>query len=296
MAMTKDDLPKYWEFMYPVLAAVRDLGDSGSNRDIIRHVVDGTPNGEEASEIVYADGNSILEDRIAWALSYCKLTSVLERPRRGLYLLTRSGREILELGEEAARERLLEMDRLYRREAAAQRKAKTATKESDDDKPEGVEDDDSWKPSLLKRLHELSPEEFEKYVLALLRAYGLSLDWTGGTGDEGLDGLGTAPISDVLSSTVAVQCKRYDPTSSSSAVSRDAVALFQRDAAAKGAERAVMVTLGRFSGPAKNAARATTPTVDLIDGDRLCELALEKEIGARLTVQVDEDWFERFTG
>jgi restriction system protein len=122
------------------------------------------------------------------------------------------------------------------------------------------------------------------------------LDWTGGTGDEGLDGLGTAPISDVLSSTVAVQCKRYDPTSSTSTVSRDAVALFQRDAAAKGAERAVMVTLGRFSGPAQNAARATTPTVDLIDGDRLCDLALEKEIGARLTVQVDDDWFERFAG
>ena len=108
--------------MYPVLVAVQELGDSGSNRDIIRHVVDGIPDGEEASEIVYADGKSILEDRIAWALSYCKLTSVLERPRRGLYLLTRSGREILELGEEAARERLLEMERLYRREAAAQKK------------------------------------------------------------------------------------------------------------------------------------------------------------------------------
>ena len=295
MAMTKDDLPKYWEFMCPALTAVRDLGDSGSSRDIIRHVVDGTPNGEEASEVVYGDGKSILEDRIAWALSYCKLTSVLERPRRGLYLLTRSGREVLELGEEAARERLREMELLLKREIAARKKTKTATKESDDE-PEGVEEDDSWKPALLKRLHELSPEEFEKYVLAVLRAYGLSLDWTGGTGDEGLDGLGTAPISDVLSSTVAVQCKRYDPTSSTSTVSRDAVALFQRDAAAKGAERAVMVTLGRFSGPAQNAARATTPTVDLIDGDRLCDLALEKEIGARLTVQVDDDWFERFAG
>ena len=107
MAMTKDDLPKYWEFMYPVLVAVQELGDSGSNRDIISHVVDGTPNGEEASEIVYGDGKSILEDRIAWALSYCKLTSVLERPRRGLYLLTRSGREVLELGEETHQVQLI---------------------------------------------------------------------------------------------------------------------------------------------------------------------------------------------
>ena len=296
VVVTKEDLPKYWEFMYPVLVAVQELGDSGSNRDIIRHVVDGIPDGEEASEIVYADGKSILEDRIAWGLSYCKLGLVLERPSRGLYFLSPLGREILELGEEVARERLREVDRQVRRDDAARRKAKTAADGVQDDEPQGTEEDDSWKPALLKRLHELSPEEFEKYVLAVLRAYGLSLDWTGGTGDEGLDGLGTAPISDVLSSTVAVQCKRYDPTSSTSTISRDAVALFQRDAAAKGAERAVMVTLGRFSGPAQNAARATTPTVDLIDGDRLCDLALEKEIGARLTVQVDDDWFERFTG
>ena len=150
--MTTEDLPKYWEFMYPVLVAVQELGDSGSNRDIIRHVVDGTPNGEEASEVVYGDGKSILEDRIAWALSYCKLTSVLERPRRGLYLLTRSGREILGLGEEAARERLLEMERLYRRETAAQKRAETAAKESNDDKPEGVEEDEIGRASCRERV------------------------------------------------------------------------------------------------------------------------------------------------
>ncbi|MBU16386.1 MAG: hypothetical protein CL725_01630 [Chloroflexi bacterium] len=53
--------------------------------------------------------------------------------------------------------------------------------------------------------------------------------------------------------------------------------------------------MGRFSKPARDAARAATPTVDLIDGDRLCELALEKEIGVRSVPQVEEGWFERFT-
>jgi len=79
------------------------------------------------------------------------------------------------------------------------------------------------------------------------------------------------------------------------AVSREKVALFQRDAAAKGAERAVMVTLGRYSKPARDAARRTTPTVDLIDGDRLCDLALAKEIGVGLVPQVEQGWFERFS-
>ena len=90
---------------------------------------------------------------------------------------------------------------------------------------------------------------------------------------------------------MAVQEKRYDPTST---VGRETVALFQRDAAAAGAERAVLVTLGRYSEPARQAAIATTPTVDLIDGQKLCELVREKEIGIRIVPQVQETWFDRF--
>jgi hypothetical protein len=46
-----------------------------------------------------------------------------------------------------------------------------------------------------------------------------------------IDGIGLAPISAVLSSRVAVQAKRYDPTAT---IGRDVVALFQRDAVASG--------------------------------------------------------------
>jgi restriction system protein len=100
----------------------------------------------------------------------------------------------------------------------------------------------------------------------------------GGVGDEGIDGIDLTPISAVLSSRVAVQAKRYDPTAT---IGRDVVALFQRDAAA-GAERAVLVTLARFSPAARKAAMVTTPTVDLIDGDKLCELMRDQEVGLRI--------------
>lgn len=96
----------------------------------------------------------------------------------------------------------------------------------------------------------------------------------------------------MLSSRVAVQVKRYNPDGRP--VSRDIVALFQRDAQTKGAERAILVTLGRFSEPAKKAAIVTTPTVDLIDGERLAELILEKQVGVRLEPRVNPKWFDRF--
>lgn len=102
---------------------------------------------------------------------------------------------------------------------------------------------------------------------------------------------GPGPLTPILSSRVAVQAKRYNPAST---VSRDAVALFQRDAAAAGAERAVFVTLGRFTEPAKKAARFTTPNVDLIDGDRLCDLMRDEQVGVKIRPEVDETFLGGF--
>lgn len=112
-----------------------------------------------------------------------------------------------------------------------------------------------------------------------------------GSGDEGINGIGRAPIAPVLSVRVAVQAKRYDP---GSAVSREPVTLFQRDASAAGAERAVFVTLGRFTSPARKVASFATPNVDLIDGDRLCDLMRDEEVGVKIRPEVDESFFEPF--
>lgn len=145
---------------------------------------------------------------------------------------------------------------------------------------------------LLARLPRLTPDGFDEFVLYLLRLYGLELERVGGSGDEGIDGIGTAPLSPVLSSRVAVQVKRYDPNGRS--VGRETVALFQRDAQTKGAERAILVTLGKFSEPARKAAITTSPTVDLIDGDRLASLVKEQSLGVKMVTKVDPDWFNRF--
>ena len=98
-------------------------------------------------------------------------------------------------------------------------------------------------------------------------------------------------MSSVLSATVAVQAKRHDPSQN---LGREIVALFQSDAAAAGAERAILVTLGGFTKAARDASLKRTLTVDLIDGNRLCDLALEREVGVQNVPQVDLKWFDRF--
>ena len=117
---------------------------------------------------------------------------------------------------------------------------------------------------------------------------------TGGPTDGGVDAIGLAPVSDVLADRVAVQIKRYNPEGSRSNIERKDVALFQRDAASKGAERAVFVTLGSFSQAAKKAATETTPHVNLIDGEKIWELVERKGLGLRHTTILDNAWFDRF--
>jgi restriction system protein len=284
----RTDVPTYVELIFPTLKAVADLGGSAQGREITSQVLDDIGATDEQVAITYDNRpKSVLIDRLEWARSYAKLGGALDSPQRGLYVLSTFGKEVLSLPEPA--EAVREMDRQVRANRARIRTGSDQVAPPIEDEIEA--EDTGWTDVLLDRLHRLSPEGFEEFVMYVLRTYDLELTRVGGTGDQGIDGIGIAPLSPVLSSRVAVQAKRYDPTSS---IGREVVALFQRDAAAAGAERAVLVTLGRFSKAARLAAVATTPTVDLIDGQKLCELVREKEIGIRIVPQVQDSWFDRF--
>jgi restriction system protein len=289
----RTDVPTYQDLIYPVLMAVDALGGSAQGREITAKVIDDIGASDDIVALTYDNRpKSVLVDRIEWARSYAKLGSALESPQRGLYLLTTYGKQLLQMPEADSLAAVKQMDREVRSARNRTRAARQGSPDVDEvDAAEIDEEDTSWTDALLNRLHKLTPDGFEEFVMYLLRTYDLELTRVGGTGDEGIDGIGMAPISPVLSSRVAVQAKRHDP---SSTIGRETVALFQRDAAAKGAERAVMVTLGRYSEPARQAAITTTPTVDLIDGQRLCELVREKEIGIRIVPQVQESFFDRF--
>lgn len=300
--MRPDEMPPYVELILPTIQAVSDLGQSATASEITQRVVEALEPADEVLAVAYPSKpeKSIFLDRLAWARSYAKLTGALESPSRGVFLMTDLGRNLLALPPSEAVEQIRKLDREFRRERIRTNTADGRRAERDDEAEDALPTEDvdgtdpqsDWQDVLLRRLHRLDPTAFEEFVLYLLRLYGLELERVGGSGDEGIDGLGTAPLSDVLSSRVAVQVKRYDPNGR--VVGRETVALFQRDAQTKGAERAILVTLGGFSAPARKAAISAAPTVDLIDGERLAELILKQELGVRLMPVVNEAWFDRF--
>lgn len=286
----------------PVIRAVADSGDSAQGAEIVDRVLADLDPPDELLTLTYPNRPhmSILFDRVQWARSYAKLIGALESPKRSVFLLTPLGRELLALPEAEARERALALDRESRRNRRKESQTPGAQEESrettalapDPDDEAAVATQVRWQETLLARLHQLTAEGFENFVLYLLRLYGMELRRVGGPHDRGIDGIGTAPISPVLSSRVAVQVKRYDPNGKP--IGREAVALFQRDAQARGAERAVLVTLGRYTDHAREEAITMTPTVELIDGDRLCDLIREQELGIELQPVVNAAWFDRF--
>ena len=308
VSFTEQGMPTHQQLVIPVVRAVGELGGSAKAREITDQVLDTYPDVERLLEMTYTTrhNQSVLIDRIAWGRSTAKLIGALEQPSKGMYITTDLGEELLAVSEDEALRRIRDLDREYnrqqRRKKVTQPSPPSSGRENEEEPSEEVlaetdtEDDDStaaWKIQLLDRLHRLTPEGFEKFVLYLLRRYGLELTHIGGSGDEGIDGIGTAPLSPVLSSRVAVQVKRYAPNGKP--IGRDTVALFQRDAQTKGAERAILVTLSRFTDPARKAATSSTPTVDLISGDRLADLIRQDgNSGVSLQPTVNESWFNKF--
>jgi len=314
--MKADDLPAYSDLILPVLRAVQKLGGSAQAAEIVEQIISDLDPSDEALAVTFPNRphHSVLVDRILWARSYAKLIGGLESPKRAVFLLTPLGRELLALPETEGTQRVKELDREFRRNRPQRKSsvegnvaASAIASEADSlsDAIDSETDDQElldantppgqrggWRDELLGRLHALTPEGFEEFVMLRLRLYGLELERVGKSGDRGIDGIGFAPISPVMSSRVAVQVKKYDPNGR--AVSREEVSLFQNDAKKRGAERAIFVTLGRYSKAAREEAVDGTPTVDLIDGDHLTDLVREKKLGVSMQPVVEPSWFDRF--
>jgi restriction system protein len=162
--VTRDELPNYLELMYPTLKAVDELGGSAQGREITAQVLEDIGATPEQLELTYDKRpKSVLIDRIDWARSYVTLGGVLERPRRGLYVLSSLGREILAKPEAQGKEQLRSIDRDVRARRRATPTPVPADGEGDLTEEGSLLDDEEpelspWREALLTRLHRLSPK------------------------------------------------------------------------------------------------------------------------------------------
>ncbi|MFZ1743432.1 MAG: restriction endonuclease, partial [Pontixanthobacter sp.] len=148
-----------------------------------------------------------------------------------------------------------------------------------------------WQVGLLSVLLALSPDAFERLAQRLLREAGfVKVEVRGKTGDGGIDGVGVLRVN-LVSFQVYFQCKRWKGSVGSKDIRDFRGALQGR------ADKGLFITTGNFTSQAsEEATRDGAIAIDLIDGERLCELLKQYDLGVKTEmierVIVSEDWFK----
>lgn len=273
-------VPPYTDLLWPALQAVIAVGGSASIAEMEAAVIEREQFSPEVQAVVHLDGPSTeIQYRLAWARTYLKGMGLLTNSQRGVWTVTDRGQTVTEN----------EIASLHADFVATYNKSRSKKRRRKSDVASEVEQVEAeaeadWKDELLKTLLAISPQAFERLAQRLLRESGFSSAVvTGRSGDGGIDGLGVYQIS-LISFPVFFQCKRYTGSVGPSAV-RD----FRGAMAGRG-DKGLLITTGAFTNEARaESKRDGAPPIDLIDGDRLCDLLKEYSIGVSTTPRVVED-------
>ena len=289
-------LPTHRELLWPTLSAIRQLGGSASNDEIPEAVITLVGLDDTQRAVPHKTGSRTeVEYRLAWARTSLKRVGLLDNSSRGVWTLTPAGQQLLEdddggsSGPEAVLALVHRKSVEYRRERRARKRGPFVADAEDDEA--SSDGSNSWKDELLAVLMKMNPASFERLSQRLLREAGfVSVTVTGRSGDGGIDGLGVYRLS-LLSFPVFFQCKRYQGSVGSSAVRN-----FRGAMAGRG-DKGLLITTGSYTADARQeSTRDGAPPIDLIDGDRLCELLKEYRLGVTSRqveqVQVDENYFQ----
>lgn len=284
-----DDLPTFDQLLIPTLKALKELGGSGTIKEINEKVYEIAKITEDTLQISHDENGlqSEVDYRLAWSRTYLKKYDLLDNSSRGIWALTNSEIDIKQLDKDT----IVKTVRDQHRES----KPKTDNKEQIDtdteiDEPTSISD---WKELLLQTILGIAPDAFERLAQRLLRESGFTqVEVTGRSGDGGIDGKGIIKISGFLSFHVIFQCKRYKGSITPSQI-RDF-----RGAMQGRADKGLFITTSTFTRDAiKEATRDGAPPIDLIDGELFCDklkeygLGLETEIIEKVTIK--KDWFNK---
>lgn len=275
-------VPPHRDLLWPTLQAAAALGGSASIAELDAAVIDREGFSSDQQDVLHGDGpQTEIRYRLAWARTYLKGLGLLTNSRRGVWTVTEKGQAIRT--KDQVRKLLSEYDAAYAKNKVKRKDGAQSDVSAEVEQVEAEAEAD-WKEELLETLLAMSPAAFERLAQRLLRESGFSSAVvTGRSGDGGIDGMGVYQLN-LLSFPVFFQCKRYKGSVTPSAV-RD----FRGAMAGRG-DKGLLITTGTFTSDArKEATRDGAPPIDLIDGDRLCDLLKDLSLGVATTERVVED-------
>src|SRR5215472_972578 len=277
--VTAPKIPQYHELMWPALQATKELGGSATVSEMNERGMAAAGVTEDQQAVPHGEDGlmSEVEYRLHWARTYLKKIDALENSARGVWAVTDRGRSMSEPEMRAA-------IKAWRDSFRERRLARRAREAAGAEGEEEAEAEGGWKDQLIARLLQLPPDGFERLAQRILREAGfVNVTVTGKSGDGGIDGAGTYRLS-LVSFPVYFQCERYKGT-----VTPGVVRDFRGAMAGRG-EKGLLITTGSFTSEAQaEATRDGAPPVELIDGDRLCDLLKEFRLGVEVRERIEQD-------
>lgn len=285
----KPDIPG---MMLVTLEALDILGGSATIQEIDEKVIEleGVTEKEQTFAMSGKKANlSRVNYYLAWARTYLKRGNALVNSSRGVWALTETGASITTIRETRAI-----YDKATREDIEKQRIRQRIVREKDSFRAESEDDDlnegEDWKSILLSVLGDMPPDAFERLSQRLLREAGFTkVEVRGKSGDGGIDGVGVLRVN-LISFQIYFQCKRRKGSVGSKEIRDFRGALQGR------ADKGIFITTGYFTSQAsEEATRDGAIAIDLVDGDRLCDLLKDNGLGVETRmvedVQILSDWF-----
>jgi restriction system protein len=284
--------------MLATVEALRDLGGSARIDELAEKVaeIEGVTDTEQAFQMSGDDPRSRFHYYLAWSRTYLKNGGALINSSRGVWALTEEGSKIRSITQtEAIHESVAAASRKKKRTKGLRKPLESESK-SDDQDELGLEikHEGDWKNKLLLTLIEMSPAGFERLSQRILREAGFTkVEVRGQSGDGGIDGVGVLRVN-LVSFQVFFQSKRWRGS-----VGPNVVRDF-RGAMVGRADKGLIITTAKFTASAYDeATRDGATAIDLIDGDKLCDLLKELDLGVKTEliekVSVENDFFEAFS-
>lgn len=306
-------VPDYQSLMLPLLEALAD----GQNHELreVRHMLAkrlGLTDGDR-EELLPSGKQSIYDNRLGWAKTYMDKAELLAVPKRGVYVITKRGREVLASKPAQIDHQLLAQFPEFQDFLDQSRRKPTESAEANAGKameetipllsttPQEALDAAyqqlrrGLEAEVLSSVRAASFRFFERLVVELLveMGYGGSLKDAGKaigrSGDDGLDGV--IKEDHLGLDAIYVQAKRWQNT-----VGRPDVQAFAGSLEGVRGRKGVFITTSSFSGEAKEYVSRIEKKIVLIDGAQLAGLMVDFGIGVSSVntyevKRVDTDYF-----
>jgi len=304
-------IPDYQTLMLPVLKLAAD-----GEEHKFSHAVDALADQfalsqEERNELLPSGSQAVFNNRVGWARSYLKQAGLLGAPKRGFFVITPKGQELLAKNPPEINVTLLEQyPEFVEFRNRRKEKPESDNESTDQTAPEQVTNETpedalasaykklrtSLEAEILSAVKESSPSFFERVVVDLLVKMGYGGNRQdagramGKSGDGGIDGIINEDRLGL--DVIYIQAKRWEGS-----VGRPEIQKFAGALQGQRARKGVFITTSNFTKEAKEYASLIESKIILIGGEQLAKLMAEHNVGVSTVgiyevKKLDSDYFD----